>query len=51
MKKDNVWHDIRIKCCKPERKEKEMERNFRRILKGNVKFVIDHGTSSITEVK
>lgn len=49
MKKDNVWHDIRIKYCKPERKE--MERNFRMILKGNVKFVIDHGTTSIKEVQ
>ncbi len=49
MKKDNVWHDIRIKCCKPERKK--MERNLRMILKGNVKFVIDHGTTSIKGVK
>lgn len=49
MKKDNVWHDIRIKCCKPERKE--TERNFRMILKGNVKLIVEHGTVSITEVK
>jgi len=49
MKKDNVWHNIRTKYSKPERKA--MERNFRMILKSNVKFVIDHGTSSIKEVK
>lgn len=49
MKKDNEWHDIKIKCSKPEREK--MERNFRMLLKGNFKDVIDHGTSSIAEVK